>query len=98
MLICLFLFLSEFEQAYTSVLYLRIPDNFRIVLRGHDVESHNVINDLMYPECVLYKPQIAGLAEVRATHICEAILCIFTHFDQWDTILQACFSELVSSH
>jgi hypothetical protein len=65
-LICLFLFLSEFEQAYTSVLYLHIPDNFRIVLRGHDVESHNVINDLMYPECVLYKPQIAGLAELSA--------------------------------
>ncbi|XP_040377369.1 protein MICRORCHIDIA 6-like isoform X1 [Oryza brachyantha] len=54
------------RQAYTSVLYLHIPDNFRIVLRGHDVESHNVINDLMYPECVLYKPQIAGLAELSA--------------------------------
>ncbi|EEE54777.1 protein MICRORCHIDIA 6 [Oryza sativa Japonica Group] len=53
-------------RAYTSVLYLHIPDNFRIVLRGHDVESHNVINDLMYPECVLYKPQIAGLAELSA--------------------------------
>uniref|UniRef100_A0A0E0JJY3 Morc S5 domain-containing protein n=1 Tax=Oryza punctata TaxID=4537 RepID=A0A0E0JJY3_ORYPU len=54
------------KKAYTSVLYLHIPDNFRIVLRGHDVESHNVINDLMYPECVLYKPQIAGLAELSA--------------------------------
>uniref|UniRef100_A0A0D3EQ00 Morc S5 domain-containing protein n=1 Tax=Oryza barthii TaxID=65489 RepID=A0A0D3EQ00_9ORYZ len=54
------------RKAYTSVLYLHIPDNFRIVLRGHDVESHNVINDLMYPECVLYKPQIAGLAELSA--------------------------------
>uniref|UniRef100_A0A0D9V1W0 Morc S5 domain-containing protein n=1 Tax=Leersia perrieri TaxID=77586 RepID=A0A0D9V1W0_9ORYZ len=54
------------NYAYTSVLYLHIPDNFRIVLRGHDVEPHNVINDLMYPECVLYKPHIAGAAEVSA--------------------------------
>ncbi|KAL5228135.1 hypothetical protein ABZP36_016400 [Zizania latifolia] len=53
-------------RAYTSVLYLKIPDNFRIILRGHDVEPHNIVNDLIYPECVLYKPQIAGLAELSA--------------------------------
>ncbi|TVU34108.1 hypothetical protein EJB05_15936 [Eragrostis curvula] len=50
-------------RAYASILYLRVPDNFRIILRGHDVEPHNVVNDLMYRECVLYKPQIAGLTE-----------------------------------
>ncbi|KAG8051676.1 hypothetical protein GUJ93_ZPchr0001g30350 [Zizania palustris] len=53
-------------RAYTSVLYLKIPDNFRIILRGHDVEPHNIVNDLIYPECVLYKPQIAGLSELSA--------------------------------
>ncbi|KAG2598389.1 hypothetical protein PVAP13_5KG358400 [Panicum virgatum] len=50
-------------RAYASILYLHIPDNFRIVLRGCDVEPHNIVNDLMYRECVLYKPQIAGLTE-----------------------------------
>jgi hypothetical protein len=51
-----------FKQAYASILYLHVPDNFRIVLCGCDVEPHNIVNDLMYRECVLYKPQIAGLA------------------------------------
>ncbi|OEL25249.1 Protein MICRORCHIDIA 6, partial [Dichanthelium oligosanthes] len=50
-------------RAYASILYLHIPDNFRIILRGRDVEPHNIVNDLMYRECVLYKPQIAGLTE-----------------------------------
>jgi hypothetical protein len=69
-----FAFLSEikFKQAYASILYLRVPDNFRIILRGQDVEPHNVVNDLMYRECVLYKPQIAGQTEVCVTEISEA--------------------------
>lgn len=50
-------------RAYASILYLHVPDNFRIILRGCDVEPHNIVNDLMYRECVLYKPQIAGLTE-----------------------------------
>lgn len=51
-------------RAYASILYLRVPDNFRIILRGRDVEPHNVVHDLMYRECVLYKPQISGLTEL----------------------------------
>ncbi|KAM3349339.1 hypothetical protein ACQJBY_022411 [Aegilops geniculata] len=54
-------------RAYASILYLRVPDSFRIILRGQDVEPHNVVNDLLYRECVLYKPQIAGLPEVCVT-------------------------------
>ncbi|KAL6597872.1 hypothetical protein ACP70R_046677 [Stipagrostis hirtigluma subsp. patula] len=50
-------------RAYASILYLHVPDNFRIILRGCDVEPHNIVNDLMYRECVLYRPQIAGLTE-----------------------------------
>ncbi|KAG2589358.1 hypothetical protein PVAP13_5NG240100 [Panicum virgatum] len=50
-------------RAYASILYLHVPDDFKIVLRGCDVEPHNIVNDLMYRECVLYKPQIAGLTE-----------------------------------
>ncbi|GJM94168.1 hypothetical protein PR202_ga10787 [Eleusine coracana subsp. coracana] len=51
------------EKAYASILYLHVPENFRIILRERDVEPHNIVNDLMYRECVLYKPQISGLTE-----------------------------------
>ncbi|KAK3164548.1 hypothetical protein QOZ80_1AG0020860 [Eleusine coracana subsp. coracana] len=51
-------------RAYASILYLHVPENFRIILRERDVEPHNIVNDLMYRECVLYKPQISGLTEL----------------------------------
>ncbi|XP_073003545.1 protein MICRORCHIDIA 6-like isoform X2 [Typha latifolia] len=50
-------------RAYASVLYLHMPENFRIVLRGEVVEPHNIANDLIYRECVLYKPQVGGNTE-----------------------------------
>ena len=28
-------------RSYASILYLRLPPNFRIILRGKDVEHHN---------------------------------------------------------
>ncbi|KAG6513961.1 hypothetical protein ZIOFF_024298 [Zingiber officinale] len=50
-------------RAYISILYLRIPQNFRIVLRGEVVKPHNIANDLIYRECILYKPQACGVSE-----------------------------------
>ncbi|XP_042386512.1 protein MICRORCHIDIA 6-like [Zingiber officinale] len=50
-------------RAYISILYLRIPQNFRIVLRGEVVRPHNIANDLIYRECILYKPQACGVSE-----------------------------------
>ncbi|KAL6493511.1 Protein MICRORCHIDIA 6 [Orobanche gracilis] len=44
-------------SAYLSVLYLRAPENFCILLRGRVVEYHNIANDLKYPEFILYRPQ-----------------------------------------
>lgn len=43
-------------RAYLSILYLRLPQNFRIVLRGKVVEHHNYANDLKFPEFILYRP------------------------------------------
>ncbi|GER56810.1 histidine kinase [Striga asiatica] len=43
-------------RAYLSILYLRIPENFRILLRGLDVEYHNIAGDLKFPEFILYRP------------------------------------------
>ncbi|KAL2492634.1 Histidine kinase [Abeliophyllum distichum] len=44
-------------RAYLSVLYLRVPENFCILLRGRVVEYHNIAKDLKFPEFILYKPQ-----------------------------------------
>lgn len=51
-------------QVYLSILYLRVPESFRIVLRGQVVKPHNIADDLKYPEYILYKPQTAGCLEV----------------------------------
>ncbi|XP_071742509.1 protein MICRORCHIDIA 7-like [Rutidosis leptorrhynchoides] len=44
-------------RSYASILYLRVPYNFRMILRGKDVEHHNIINDMMLTTEVTYKPQ-----------------------------------------
>ncbi|XP_050223463.1 protein MICRORCHIDIA 6 isoform X2 [Mercurialis annua] len=50
-------------RVYISILYLRIPETFRIKLRGRIVEHHNLANDLKFPEFILYKPQSGGVLE-----------------------------------
>ncbi|CAH2036892.1 unnamed protein product [Thlaspi arvense] len=56
-------------RVYLSILYLRIPETFKIVLRGKVVDQHNVADDLKHPQYILYKPQVAGheQAEVVTT-------------------------------
>ncbi|CAI0446687.1 unnamed protein product [Linum tenue] len=44
-------------RSYASILYLRIPPAFRIILRGKDVEHHNIVNDMMMSQDVIYRPQ-----------------------------------------
>ncbi|KAK8604665.1 hypothetical protein V6N13_099596 [Hibiscus sabdariffa] len=43
-------------RSYASILYLRLPPNFRIILRGKDVEHHNIVNDMMLTEMITYRP------------------------------------------
>ncbi|GFP98170.1 morc family cw-type zinc finger protein 3 [Phtheirospermum japonicum] len=43
-------------RSYTSILYLRIPLGFRIILRGKEVEHHNIVDDMMYAKEIVYKP------------------------------------------
>lgn len=45
-------------RVYSSILYLKLPQNFKILLRGLEVEPHHIITDLMYIECIRYKPQV----------------------------------------
>lgn len=51
-------------QAYLSILYLRTPETFQIILRGRLVENHNLANDLKFQEFILYRPQSGGCVEV----------------------------------
>ncbi|KAG6653855.1 protein MICRORCHIDIA 7-like [Carya illinoinensis] len=44
-------------RSYASILYLRLPSNFRIILRGEDVQHHSIVNDMMLSQKITYKPQ-----------------------------------------
>ncbi|GAB2221389.1 hypothetical protein Droror1_Dr00012565 [Drosera rotundifolia] len=44
-------------RSYVSILYLRLPPTFRIVLRGKDIEHHNIVNDMMLSTKITYRPQ-----------------------------------------
>ncbi|KVH98226.1 Histidine kinase-like ATPase, ATP-binding domain-containing protein, partial [Cynara cardunculus var. scolymus] len=50
-------------EAYLSVLYLKLPDTFCIVLRGKVVLYYNIATDLKIPEFILYKPNSSGCVE-----------------------------------
>ncbi|KAK9090062.1 hypothetical protein Sjap_023239 [Stephania japonica] len=34
-------------KSYASILYLRLPAGFRIILRGKNIEHHNIVEDMM---------------------------------------------------
>ncbi|KAK1435724.1 hypothetical protein QVD17_01491 [Tagetes erecta] len=44
-------------RSYASILYLRIPPGFRMILRGKDIQHHNIVNDMMMTTEVTYRPQ-----------------------------------------
>ncbi|XP_027340218.1 protein MICRORCHIDIA 7-like [Abrus precatorius] len=44
-------------RSYASILYLRLPPGFRIILRGKDILHHNIVNDMMMSQEVTYRPQ-----------------------------------------
>ncbi|KAL8140816.1 hypothetical protein V2J09_006837, partial [Rumex salicifolius] len=52
-------------EVYLSILYLRIPQHFNIILRGNVVQHRNIADDLKYIEYILYKPQTGGTAEAQ---------------------------------
>ncbi|KAK9674202.1 hypothetical protein RND81_12G218000 [Saponaria officinalis] len=56
-------------RVYTSILYLQIPSNFTITLRGKAVEHHRIVHDLKYPEFIMYRPQNGGAKEELLTTI-----------------------------
>lgn len=58
-------------QSYTSILYLRLPPSFRIILRGKDVEHHNIVNDMMMSQEVTYRPHPSGDGVPKDTNVTQ---------------------------
>ncbi|XP_019457086.1 PREDICTED: protein MICRORCHIDIA 6-like isoform X2 [Lupinus angustifolius] len=50
-------------RVYVSILYLRIPESFKIILRGQVVKLRNIADDLKYIQYILYRPQSCGSKE-----------------------------------
>uniref|UniRef100_A0A0D3HLJ2 Morc S5 domain-containing protein n=1 Tax=Oryza barthii TaxID=65489 RepID=A0A0D3HLJ2_9ORYZ len=50
-------------RVYASVLYLKLPAYFRIILRGEEVKHHYIASDLRYTQCIRYRPQAFGKKE-----------------------------------
>ncbi|XP_021734132.1 protein MICRORCHIDIA 6-like [Chenopodium quinoa] len=43
-------------RVYMSILYLQLPQNFSMILRGKVVEHHSIARDLKFPEFIVYRP------------------------------------------
>lgn len=54
-------------RIYISILYLRLPAKFKIILRGIQVPCHNLRNEMMLVEQVTYKPKDAGHSKAVVT-------------------------------
>jgi len=79
---------SYAPQAYLSILYLRIPANFTIVLRGKYVKHHNLALDLKFQEFIVYRPQSSGCIKVLIrAHSPKYIELLGVLFCKWHLIL-----------
>ncbi|KAJ7534895.1 hypothetical protein O6H91_12G009100 [Diphasiastrum complanatum] len=54
-------------RSYVSILYLRLPKKFRIIMRGKQVEHHNLVDDMIHKEIITYRPQGAMEAQITNT-------------------------------
>ncbi|KAL6650509.1 hypothetical protein ACP70R_009434 [Stipagrostis hirtigluma subsp. patula] len=43
-------------RSYASILYLRLPTFFQMILRGKEIEHHNIVTDMMLKKEVTYRP------------------------------------------
>ncbi|KAK2388824.1 protein MICRORCHIDIA [Trifolium repens] len=50
-------------HVYLSILYLRLPTTFQILLRGEAVKPHSIADDLKLVEFVKYSPKCSGHVE-----------------------------------
>ncbi|CAM6036029.1 unnamed protein product [Sphagnum compactum] len=62
-------------RSYVAILYLRLPPGFKIILRGREVQHHSLVDDLMYPQELTYRPQ-GGVAHVSKESDMMAVVTI----------------------
>ncbi|CAN6464647.1 unnamed protein product [Victoria cruziana] len=62
-------------RSYASIIYLRLPEDFRMILRGKDVDHHNIVNDMMLTQEITYRP-LAGGDRVRKDASMVAVVTI----------------------
>ncbi|GJN11853.1 hypothetical protein PR202_ga30084 [Eleusine coracana subsp. coracana] len=43
-------------HSYASILYLRLPSYFQMILRGKEIDHHNIVTDMMLKKEVTYRP------------------------------------------
>ncbi|KAJ4899534.1 hypothetical protein Rs2_13485 [Raphanus sativus] len=72
-----FLTFKHSLRSYVSILYLRIPPAFRIILRGKDVEHHNIVNDMMQTEQITYRPQYGADSYVKDSNMSAVVVLGF---------------------
>lgn len=51
-------------RVYASILYLHLPEHFKVILCGRVIEPHHIASDLMYRECIKYRPQVGVSTEI----------------------------------
>ncbi|KAI3891129.1 hypothetical protein MKW98_007434 [Papaver atlanticum] len=64
-----FLTYTHSLRSYSSILYLKPPPGFRIILRGQDVVHHNIVNSMYKLENIRYKPTILDSATANTKRV-----------------------------
>lgn len=62
-----FLTYEHSMRSYASILYLNLPSDFRIILRGKPVEHHSLVDDMMLRKQVTYTPENRPRARTAIT-------------------------------
>ena len=85
-------------QAYTSILYLKKFDNFRIILRGKAVEQICITDELKFKKVVTYKPQAAHDSQVVINIFCNSNPCYLVsylyHFSPTSNYPHDCITDM----
>lgn len=67
----------HFSQAYASILYLRRFTDFRIIVRGKDVEQFSIMDDLKLSKKVTYSPQVGPTSKEVGFSSCEQVFELY---------------------
>lgn len=90
--------ISFILQSYASILYLRLPPRFRIVLRGKDVVHHNIVNDMMLIQEVTYRPHPGADGAPKDSNVIFIVKCCFFIFLSNSLFIGNNISSLPFSH